>query len=307
MEKIPYYSLNEYLQDTFGCKVYKVSLDAGFTCPNRDGKLGTRGCIFCSKGGSGDFASDRKLSIKAQLKEGKELVAKKLPKTQRVKYIAYFQAFTNTYAPVEVLRDKYMEAVNDEDVCCISIATRPDCLSEEVLELLSKINRIKPVWVELGLQTIHEETASYIRRGYSLEVYDKAVRDLKDRKIEVITHVIIGLPGESLPMMKETVKYLADSGVKGIKLQLLHVLKDTDLCKDYEMGKFKTLELEEYVEILKELVLLIPKDMVIHRLTGDGDKKTLVAPLWSADKKRVLNTINKVICPGGEMQGCNLQ
>lgn len=300
MEKVFYNSLNGYLRKRFGCKVYKISLDAGFTCPNRDGKIGAKGCIFCSEGGSGDFAGNRNDSIEKQLLYGKQLIKKKLP-DEAVKYIAYFQAFTNTYAPVEVLEDRFTRAISDPEVACLSIATRPDCLPEEVLSLLERLNKIKPVWVELGLQTIHDKTAEYIRRGYSLSVFDEAVSNLKALGIEVIVHVIIGLPGESLQMMKETVKYVADSGVKGIKLQLLHVLKNTDLYEDYLQGKFKTLELEEYVEILRELVLLLPDDMVVHRLTGDGDKRILAAPLWSTDKKKVLNTISKVICPRGEM------
>ncbi len=300
MEKVFYNSLNGYLRKSFGCKVYKISLDAGFTCPNRDGKVGTKGCIFCSEGGSGDFAGNRNDSIEKQLAFGKELIKKKLP-GETVKYIAYFQAFTNTYAPVEILEDRFTRAISDPEVVCLSIATRPDCLPEDVLSLLEKLNKIKPVWVELGLQTIHEKTAEYIRRGYSLSVFDEAVSNLKARGIEVITHVIIGLPGENLEMMKETVKYVAESGSKGIKLQLLHVLKNTDLYEDYMLGKFKTMEFEEYVDVLRELVLLLPEDMVVHRLTGDGDKKILAAPMWSADKKKVLNTINKVICPRGEM------
>lgn len=300
MEKVFYNPLNGYLRKRFGCKVYKISLDAGFTCPNRDGKIGTKGCIFCSQGGSGDFAGNRNDSIAKQLLYGKQLIKKKLP-DETVKYIAYFQAFTNTYAPVEVLEERFTSAISDPEVVCLSIATRPDCLPEDVLALLERLNKIKPVWVELGLQTIHEKTAEYIRRGYSLSVFDEAVSNLKARGIEVITHVIIGLPGENLEMMKETVKYVADSGVKGIKLQLLHVLKNTDLYEDYKQEKFRTMELEEYVETLRELVLLLPEDMVVHRLTGDGDKKILTAPMWSTDKKKVLNTIGKVICPRGEM------
>lgn len=291
-KKISYYSLNSYLRDTFGCKVYKVSLNAGFTCPNRDGKLDTKGCIFCSAGGSGDFAADCLLSIKEQIKQGKELIKKKLPK-EEVKFIAYFQAFSNTYAPVEVLREKYMEALDDPEVVALSIATRPDCLPEEVLVLLSEINEIKPVWVELGLQTIHEETARYIRRGYELPVFENAVKNLQNRNIYVIAHVILGLPGESKEDMTATVKYVGDLGIKGIKLQLLHVLKGTDLAADYEAGKFETLTMEEYISTLGECIKALPNDCVIHRLTGDGDKKTLIAPLWSADKKKVLNELSK--------------
>lgn len=288
-----YYSLNQYLKDTFGCKVYKVALDGGFTCPNRDGTIGNRGCIFCSAGGSGDFASNRSLSITKQLEEGKQRISSKLPKDKPFKFIAYFQAFTNTYGPIDKLRSLYYEAISDEEVCAISIATRPDCLSDEVVSLLDEINKIKPVWVELGLQTIHESTAAYIRRGYPLLVYDEAVDKLKGIGVEIITHVILGLPGETLDDMVATAKYVGESGVNGIKLQLLHVLKNTDLCKDYEAHKFETLSLNEYVDIVEACIKVLPKNMVIHRLTGDGDKKILVAPLWSADKKNVINTLSK--------------
>ncbi len=297
MEKVTYYSLNKYLHDTFNSKVYKVSLNGGFSCPNRDGTLDTRGCIFCSAGGSGDFAAEPHLPIKEQLKQGKALIKNKLPKAEPVKFIAYFQAFTNTYGDIDTLKEKYSEALLDPEVCAISIATRPDCLSEEVLFLLHKLNEIKPVWVELGLQTIHEDSAKYIRRGYELPVYDKAVRELLSRKIYVITHVILGLPFETKEQMLETVKYVGDSEVRGIKLQLLHVLKNTDLEKEYESGKFKTFKPYEYIDILVDAVKLLPPDMVIHRLTGDGDKKILVAPLWSGDKKKVLNEINKRLVP----------
>lgn len=295
MEKISYYSLNNYLRDTFGCKVYKVSLNAGFTCPNRDGRIDTRGCIFCSKGGSGEFAGKPMLSLTEQLKQGKQLISSKLPKDETVKYIGYFQAYTNTYAPVEVLRMKYEEVMADPDVVAISIATRPDCLSLEVLDLLEELNRTKPVWVELGLQTIHEASAGYIRRGYELPVYDRAVSELTKRGIYVVTHVIIGLPGETKEDMLKTVKYVADSPVKGIKLQLLHVLKDTDLATDYEEGKFDVLSMEEYIDIVKDCLKILPPDMVVHRLTGDGDKKILIAPQWSKDKKRVLNALKSSV------------
>ena len=295
MEKISYYSLNNYLRDTFGCKVYKVSLNAGFTCPNRDGRIDTRGCIFCSKGGSGEFAGKPMLSLTEQLKQGKQLISSKLPKDETVKYIGYFQAYTNTYAPVEVLRMKYEEVMADPDVVAISIATRPDCLSLEVLDLLEELNRTKPVWVELGLQTIHEASAKYIRRGYELPVYDRAVSELTKRGIYVVTHVIIGLLGETKEDMLMTVKYVADSPVKGIKLQLLHVLKDTDLATDYEEGKFDVLSMEEYIDIVKDCLRILPPDMVVHRLTGDGDKKILIAPQWSKDKKRVLNALKSSV------------
>lgn len=287
-----YLSFNKYLKDKFGQKVYKISLDGGFTCPNRDGKAGTRGCIFCSKGGSGDFAESREMSITEQIESGKKKVEKKI---KSGKYIAYFQAFTNTYAPVEILRQKYEEAINHHDIVALSIATRPDCLGDDVLRLLDEMNKIKPVFVELGLQTIHQKSAKYIRRGYDLSVYDKAVRDLKKIGVNVVVHVILGLPNESKNDMLETVKYVCESGANGIKLQLLHVIDGTDLAKDYEKGLFKTLEFDEYVNLIVKCVKIIPKDIVIHRLTGDGAKKDLIAPLWSADKKRVLNAINKAL------------
>ena len=287
-----YLSFNKYLKDKFGQKVYKISLDGGFTCPNRDGKTGTRGCIFCSKGGSGDFAESREMSITEQIENGKKRVEKKI---KSGKYIAYFQAFTNTYAPVEILRQKYEEAINHPDIVALSIATRPDCLGDDVLRLLDEMNKIKPVFVELGLQTIHQKSAKYIRRGYDLSVYDKAVRDLKKIGVNVVVHVILGLPNESENDMLETVKYVCESGANGIKLQLLHVIDGTDRAKDYEKGLFKTLEFDEYVNLIVKCVKIIPKDIVIHRLTGDGAKKDLIAPLWSADKKRVLNAINKAL------------
>lgn len=287
-----YLSFNKYLKEKFGQKVYKISLDGGFTCPNRDGKAGTRGCIFCSKGGSGDFAESREMSITEQIENGKKRVEKKI---KSGKYIAYFQAFTNTYAPVEMLRQKYEEAINHPDIVALSIATRPDCLGDDVLRLLDEMNKIKPVFVELGLQTIHQKSAKYIRRGYDLSVYDKAVRDLKKIGVNIVVHVILGLPNESENDMLETVKYVCESGANGIKLQLLHVIDGTDLAKDYEKGLFKTLEFDEYVNLIVKCVKIIPKDIVIHRLTGDGAKKDLIAPLWSADKKRVLNAINKAL------------
>lgn len=287
-----YLSFNKYLKDKFGQKVYKISLDGGFTCPNRDGKIDTRGCIFCSKGGSGDFAESREMSITSQIENGKKRVKKKI---KDGKYIAYFQAFTNTYAPVEILRQKYEEAINHPDIVALSIATRPDCLGDKVLKLLDEMNKIKPVFVELGLQTIHPKSAKYIRRGYDLDVYDKAVKDLKKIGVNIVVHVILGLPNESGEDMLETVKYVCESGANGIKLQLLHVIDGTDLAKDYEKGLFKTLEFNEYVNLIVKCVKIIPKDIVIHRLTGDGAKKDLIAPLWSADKKRVLNAINKAL------------
>ena len=287
-----YLSFNKYLKDKFGQKVYKISLDGGFTCPNRDGKIDTRGCIFCSKGGSGDFAQNRNLSITEQIESGKKIVEKKI---KSGKYIAYFQAFTNTYAPVEILRAKYSEAINHPDIVALSIATRPDCLGDDVIELLDEMNKIKPVFVELGLQTIHSDSAKYIRRGYSLEVYNEAVKKLKNIGVNIVVHIILGLPNESEEDMLESVKYVCQSQIDGIKLQLLHIIAGTDLAKDYEKGLFKTLEFDEYVELIAKCVAIIPKNIVIHRLTGDGAKKDLIAPLWSADKKRVLNAINKAL------------
>ena len=284
--------LNDHLRETFGCKVYKIALNGGFTCPNRDGSLGTGGCIFCSEGGSGEFAEDPSLSITEQIDRGRSRVADKI---KDGRYIAYFQAYTGTYAPLERLRRLYTEAISHPDVAALSIATRPDCLPGEVLDLLAELNHIKPVWVELGLQTIHEDTARYIRRGYGLEVYDEAVRNLRDRAIEVITHVIIGLPGESREDILDTVRYVCASGATGIKLQLLHVLKGTDLEKEYSAGRVKVLTEDEYIDILKGCVSLIPDDVVIHRLTGDGDKRILIAPLWSTDKKHVINRIRREV------------
>ncbi len=286
-----YTTLNQYLKSRFGCKVYKLAIDGGFTCPNRDGTLDTRGCIFCSKGGSGDFAQSCQLSVTAQLEQGKRLVADKI---KDGRYIAYFQAFTNTYAPVDVLRQKYFEALQHPDIVALSIATRPDCLGDDVLALLAECNRLKPVFVELGLQTIHPATAAYIRRGYELAVYDQAVEELHAAGINVVTHLILGLPGETKEDMLASVQYVC-CATDGIKLQLLHILEGTDLAEEYKKGRVKTLSLEEYTDIIRDCVRLIPENVVIHRLTGDGAKRDLIAPLWSADKKHVLNTINKAL------------
>ena len=286
-----YTSLNQYLKVRLGTKIYKIALDGGFTCPNRDGTLGTRGCIFCSKGGSGDFAESRKLSIYDQIEQGKRKVAGKI---KDGKYIAYFQAFTNTYASVDRLESLYTQAIEHEDIVALSIGTRPDCLSEEVIELLERLNKIKPIFVELGLQTIHEDTAKYIRRGYELSVYDDAVRRLHKAGLNVVTHLIIGLPNETKEDMLKSVEYVCNV-TDGIKLQLLHILKGTDLEAQYNDGKIKTLTLDEYCDIICDCIKIIPKSVVIHRLTGDGAKKDLIAPLWSADKKNVLNTLNKRI------------
>lgn len=284
--------LNEYLRKRFGCKVYKIALNGGFTCPNRDGKIDTRGCIFCSEGGSGEFAQSARLSITEQIELGKEKVAGKI---MDGKYIAYFQAYTGTYDKVERLRALFTEAIEHPDIVVLSVATRPDCLPGEVLDLLEELNRKKPVWVELGLQTIHEESARYIRRGYELPVYDKAVKELRERGIEVITHLIIGLPGETRQDILKSVRYVCESGASGIKLQLLHILKGTDLEKEYQEGRIEVLSEDEYIEILKECVDIIPENVIIHRLTGDGDKKILLAPMWSANKKHVWNRIQKYV------------
>lgn len=286
-----YTTLNSYLKNKFGCKVYKLAIDGGFTCPNRDGTLGTRGCIFCSRGGSGEFAESKEKSVTQQIDDGKKRVEKKI---KDGKYIAYFQAFTNTYAPVCKLKSLYTEAINHPDIVALSIGTRPDCLGDDVLELLDEMNKIKPVFIELGLQTIHENTAQYIRRGCPLEVYDKAVDDLHKIGINVVTHLIIGLPGESEQDILQSVEYVCKK-TDGIKLQLLHILEGTDLADEYRECKVDVLSLEEYTSIIKHCVEIIPDNVVIHRLTGDGAKKDLIAPLWSADKKHVLNTINKAI------------
>lgn len=284
-----YTTLNSYLKEKFGCKVYKISLDCGFTCPNRDGTLGYGGCIFCSEGGSGDFAERRTLGVTEQIESGKERVKNKI---KSGKYIAYFQAFTNTYADVNTLEKMFSEAINHPDIVALSVATRPDCLEQKKVELLSRLNKIKPIFVELGLQTVNEKTAKYIRRGYTLDVYDDAVKRLHEQGINVVTHIIIGLPNETKKDMLSSVKYVCNV-TDGIKLQLLHILKGTDLAKDYFEHKFEVLSLEEYTDIIAECVKIIPENVVIHRLTGDGAKKDLIAPLWSADKKKVLNTINK--------------
>ena len=283
-------TVNEYCKKQFGEKLYKISLDGGMSCPNRDGKLDTRGCIFCSAGGSGDFTPDRRIPLDEQIEDAKKRVSSKYKGTH---YIAYFQAYTNTYAPVEKLRALFMPVIKREDIAVLSIATRPDCLSDEVLDLLRELNDIKPVWVELGLQTIHEKTVDYIRRGYPLPVYDKAIRDLDKIGIHTITHLILGLPGETKEDMLQSVRYVAACGSQGIKLQLLHVLKGTDLASDYEKGLFQTLSFDEYMDLLADCVRLLPKDMVVHRLTGDCPKNLLMAPMWSADKKRVMNTIHQ--------------
>jgi radical SAM protein (TIGR01212 family) len=284
--------LSDHYREKFGCKVYKLSLDGGFTCPNRDGTLGTKGCIFCGGDGSGAFAERCCESIAVQLERAKLRVQ---DKNKNGKYIAYFQSFTNTYAPVEKLRKLYMQAIEPEYIVGLAIGTRPDCLGDDVIRLLSEINTRKPVSVELGLQTIHEETARYIRRGYPTKVYMDAVRRLKNAGIEVVTHIILGLPGETAQMMMETTRQAVAAGTDGVKFHMLHVLRGTDLARDYEAGKIDIFSLEEYAAVLKQCISLLPAHIVIHRITGDGAKKDLIAPLWSGDKKRVLNYLHKIL------------
>lgn len=290
--KMNYYSLNDYLKEKYGEKIYKIAINGGFTCPNRDGTIGKGGCIFCSGQGSGEFAEDAALSVTDQIERGKGRVSDKI---KNGRYIAYFQAFTNTYAPVERLRELFVEAINHPDIAILSIATRPDCLPEDVISFLSELNRIKPVWIELGLQTIHERTAEYIRRGYPLSVYDDAVKRLKAEGITVIVHVILCLPGESEAEMLETVRYVVSGGIDGMKLQLLQVLSGTDLAKDYLAGKFSLPTLDEYCDLVIKCLRLIPEHVVVHRITGDGDKKLLIAPKWCGDKKTVINTLKRRI------------
>ena len=287
-------TVNEYCRKQFGRKLYKIALDGGFTCPNRDGTLGTGGCIFCSGKGSGDFAQDAGLSVSEQIEEGKKLVRHKLPAGQTgPSYIAYFQAFTNTYAPVEKLRRLFVEAINHPDIAVLSVATRPDCLPRETLGLLAELNRIKPVWVELGLQTIHPETAAYIRRGYELPVYEQAADELQRAGIrQVITHVILGLPGETEEQMLETVRFAA-ARTDGLKLTMLHVLKGTELAERYQKGEFELMSMEEYIHLTVKCLEALSPETVIHRMTGDGNRQDLIAPLWTLDKKRVLNGINR--------------
>ncbi len=295
-----YYSLNRYLRDSFGEKFYKIALDGGFGCPNRDGSIASGGCIFCSVSGSGDFAESCIQGAAVAIERGKRRVEAKNPGGR---YIAYFQSYTSTHGPIEKMRRLFYEAIAHPDVAVLSIATRPDCLGDEVLALLAELNRIKPLWVELGLQSIHPETARYIRRGYELEVYDEAVKKLKAAGIYVITHMIIGLPGESAEMIFETARYIGASGADGIKLHLLHVLENTDLAAEYRAGKFEALGMEEYFALLAGCIEHLPEHVCIHRLTGDGAKKELLAPLWSGDKKRVLNAMNKYFDENDVRQG----
>jgi len=286
-----YKSANDYYKEKFGSKVYKLSLDGGFTCPNRDGRIDTRGCIFCSGLGSGEFAESGN-NIKEQLERAKEKVESKI---KSGKYIAYFQSFTNTYASIERLKKLYYEAIEPDYIVGLSIGTRPDCLSDETIELLCEINKIKPVSIELGFQTSNEQSAKYIRRGYENDVYLDAVRRLREAGIEVVTHIIIGLPNETLSDAVNTTKVAIEAGTNGVKFHLLHILRGTDLEKEYIDGKFDCLNLEEYAKILKSCLEVLPEGIVVHRITGDGAKKDLVAPHWSADKKKVLNFLNEYL------------
>ncbi len=301
-----YHSLNYELKKRYGTKLYKLSLNAGMSCPNRDGTLGIRGCIFCSEGGSGDFAASADLSITEQIEAAKQLIAPKIKNNETMKYIAYFQAYTNTYAPVSYLTSIFTEAISHQDIQILSIATRPDCLDEEILELLSSLNKVKPVWIELGLQTIHEESASYIRRGYSLPIFEEMVNRLNSIGIKVIVHTILGLPKETKHDMVKTMDYISSLPVWGIKLQLLHILKNTDLGTQFENGELpETLTLEEYIDIVLLCLENLRDDIVIHRITGDGPKKLLLAPLWSANKKLVLNCLNNEMRVRDSYQGKN--
>lgn len=299
----PYYSLDFYLKETFGKKVYKLALDGGMTCPNRDGTLGSGGCIFCSAGGSGDFAAKRDLSIRAQVDAAKTRVAKKMPAAADGPYIAYFQSYTNTYAPLPYLKGLFTEAISLPEICALSIGTRPDCLPDETIDLLSDLNKEKPVWVELGLQTIHEKTAELIRRGYPLSVFEDTYRRLKSAGLTVIVHVILGLPGETKEDILQTIRYLAELKIDGIKLQLLHVLKGTDLDTLYQSGAFSVMELDEYLELVGDCLKLLPQDIVIHRLSGDGAKSLLTAPIWSGNKRLVLNSMAKYLKENRICQG----
>lgn len=292
------------MKQRFGEKVYRLALNGGMTCPNRDGRVGTGGCIFCSGGGSGEFAADPALSVREQIESGKRLLSAKRPVR---KYIAYFQAFTNTYAPVEYLRPLFTEAVSHPETAVLSVATRPDCLPEPVTALLSELNRIKPVWVELGLQTMHEDTAASIRRGYPLPVFEDAVRRLRAEGLEVIVHVILGLPGEDRGRMLETIRYLSSCDIQGIKLQLLHILKGTELARRYETDPFPVFTMEEYVRLIPSCVELLHPDIVVHRLTGDGPKDLLIEPKWSLAKRTVLNSIHQEFRRRDTWQGkrCN--
>lgn len=297
---------SQHYREKYGCKVYKLSLDGGFTCPNRDGTLGYGGCSFCSPAGGGDFAQAQCPSVREQLERAKSRVAFK---NRKGKYIAYFQSFTGTYAPIERLRELYFGAIEPEEILGLSIGTRPDCLGDEVVALLREVNGVKPVSVELGLQTASDETAGRIHRGYDLAVYLDAVRRLKDAGIEVVTHIILGLPGENMQMAMETTRTAVAAGTDGVKFHLLHVLRGAALEGEYAAGTFRCLEMEEYADWLMECLHLLPPHIVVHRITGDGAKRDLIAPMWSADKKRVLGYLNRRIQEAGlfDVESCGLK
>ena len=300
----PYHSLDYELKRQFGQKIYKVSLDGGMSCPNRDGTVGTGGCTFCSQGGSGEFAVGRTgyPDVWEQIEQAKTRVHRKI--SGEGKYIAYFQSYTNTYAPVDYLRTLFERAITHPDIVALSVGTRPDCLGDEVVALLKELNRQKPVWVELGLQTIHEKTAERIHRGYRLEVFEDAYRRLKEAGLTVVVHVILGLPGETKEEMLETVDYLGKIPVDGIKLQLLHILKGSQMAAEYEKNPFSLMELEEYLDLILTCVARLPQSVVIHRLSGDGAKTLLIGPAWSANKKLVLNRMMQKFRENGIFQGC---
>lgn len=300
MEKNYFYSLNEYYRKTYGQKAYKISLNGGMSCPNRDGTLSSRGCIFCSAKGSGDFAAGSHMDIRDQITEGIRLISDKYKGDC---YIGYFQAFTNTYAPIERLEELFTKAITDDRLSGLSIATRPDCLSDEVILLLKRLNEIKPITIELGLQTVNETTAIYINRGYSLLVYDDACQRLLSANIPFVVHMIVGLPRENTTDFLKTASHIAKSGAAGIKIQLLHVLKDTELSKDYEAELFEAMTLEDYVKAVVDIIEILPKNMVIHRITGDGPRDLLIAPMWSTNKKNVLNSINREFIKRNTYQG----
>lgn len=308
----PYHSLDYEMKRRFGTKVYKIALEGGMTCPNRDGTIGTGGCIFCNAGGSGDFAVPlqgaagmTEESVHRQIDLAISRISRKMGSSPGA-YIAYFQSYTNTYAPVSYLRQLFTAAILHPEIRVLSIATRPDCLPEEVLDLLEELNQIKPVWIELGLQTIHPDTARLIRRGYELDCFTDAKNRLRRRGLEVIVHVILGLPGEDRTQMLETVSWLGSNDIQGIKLQLLHILKGTDLALLYEQTPFPVMSMEEYLDLVIDCVSLLPPEIVIHRITGDGPKNLLIAPLWSANKRLVLNTLTRRFQERGITQGCHI-
>lgn len=298
-----YYSLNYFLRKKFNTKVFKISLDAGFSCPNRDGTISRGGCAFCSERGSGDFAGDRSFSISRQFLDIKDMMRKKW---KDGKYIAYFQAYTNTYASVEVLKKKYDEAVNEDGVTALAIATRPDCLSAGTLDLLCKYNERLYTWVELGLQTSKEETAKIINRGYTNDVFENAVSELRKRNIDIVVHIIFGLPGENKEDMINTVRYVSKLGIQGVKFHLLHLMKGTPLVNLYREGKLRFLEQEEYVDIICDAISILPQNIVIHRLTGDAPRSLLIGPTWSLKKWEVLNDIDSTLKDKNIYQGCNI-